>query len=294
MFRPRLISASAALIVACCVGVAAAAPPDDVEQVTTTLPTLNPGQTAWVSTLWRGAPTDATEFELTADPPKGITVSYPENTGGYSSLYKQSTLLADDTDYAAFKVQVGDDVVGEQTIKLKIKYRLTSDDNSGGNGNGNNGNGNGNCGGNGNNGGGNGQGNQGNGNGGDREVTRNLKVTLPVVAFVGPTVEQVTTSVGPIKAGTAAWVDVSYKANKPGVTNAKLTVKPPTGGQITYPNEGTSTGFAADTTLSVGETDSASFKVDTATLQPGNHTLRLDLAYGTGQHLPGTVTLAVS
>ncbi len=410
MFRPRLMSASAALIVACCVGVAAAAPPDDVEQVTTTLPTLNPGQTAWVSTLWRGAPTDATAFELTADPPKGITVSYPENTGGYSSLYKQSTLLADDTDYAAFKVQVGDDVVGERTIKLRITYRLTSEDNCGGNGNGNNGNGNGNCGGNGsngrgnghgnqrtstapttaaptttiaptttaptttaptttaptmtapttttatttaptttnptataptttapanpkkkggndgtsttataaailisataapgggnknngggndngNNGGGNGQGNQGNGNGGDREVTRNLKVTLPVVAFVGPTLEQVTTSVGPIKAGTAAWVDVSYKANKPGVTNAKLTVKPPTGAQIIYPNEGTSTGFAEDTTLSVGETDSASFKVDTGTLQRGNHTLRLDLAYGTGQHLPGTVTLAVS
>ena len=56
--------------------------------------------------------------------PKGITVSYPENTGSFSSLYKQSTLLAGDTDYSSIKVQVGDDVLGNERIKLNVEYRL--------------------------------------------------------------------------------------------------------------------------------------------------------------------------
>ncbi len=125
-------------------------------------------------------------------------------------------------------------------------------------------------------------------------MTRNLKVTLPVVDATGPTVEQVTTSVGPIPARTAQWVSVAYKANKPGVTDASLEVTPPAGATVTYPNEQTSTGFATDSTLSVGETDSASFKIATGTLRPAAYELGLDLAYGRGQHLPGTVTLVVS
>ena len=46
------------------------------------LPALNPGQGAWVSTLWRGASADATSSELTVVQPipQGVSVSYPENT----------------------------------------------------------------------------------------------------------------------------------------------------------------------------------------------------------------------
>ena len=101
----RSCQLAAALLAVCCVGAAGAKPPaDDIEQLTTTLPSLNPGQTAWVSTLWRGASDDATSFRMEADGPSGITISYPENTPGYSSLYKDSTLLAQDTDYASLKV----------------------------------------------------------------------------------------------------------------------------------------------------------------------------------------------
>jgi hypothetical protein len=261
----RTCQLAVALLAACCVGAAGAKPPaDDIEQLTTTLPSLNPGQTAWVSTLWRGASDDATSFRMEADAPSGVTISYPENTPGYSSLYKDSTLLAQDTDYASLKVQVGDDPLGNQTIRLTVTYCFADR---------------GKC------------NNSGNGGG---HVKRKLDVTLPVAAFNGPAVEQVTTSVGPIKAGSAQFVSVAYKANKPGVTNARLTATAPEGATVIYPDEGTSSGFAADTTLSVGETDSASFKIDTGTLQPGSYTVRLDLAYGSGQHLPGTVTLTVN
>jgi hypothetical protein len=262
----RHVSATAAVALFCCVGAAIAAKPsdDDVTQLTTTLPTLHPGQTAWVSTLWRGASVDATSFQMLADAPNGTTVSYPENTPGYSSLYKQSTLLADDTDYAAIKLQVGDKAVGDQTIRLTVTYCLENG---------------GKC--------------NNNGNGGDH-VKRKLDVTLPVVEATGPTVEQVTTSVGPIKAGSAEFVSVSYTANKPGVTNARLTATPPAGATVIYPGERTSSGLSSDPDLSVGETDSASFKIDTGTLKPGGYQVGVNLAYGAGQDLPGSVTLTVN
>ena len=196
---------------AICGAAVAAQPTDDISQVTTTLPTLNPGQTAWVSTLWRGASEDATTFELTVvqPVPKGISVSYPENTGSFSSLYKASTLLAGDTDYSSIKMQVGDTVLGTQHIKLDVEYELAG-----------------------------------------KKQKKKVDVTLPVVEATGPTVEQLTSTAGPIRAGSAGWVDVSYEANKPGVTDARLTATPPAGATVSYPNDGSSSGLAADSAVS--------------------------------------------
>lgn len=283
MTRVRHVSALALLFTVCCLvpAGAMAQPSSDVTLLTSTLPTLNPGQAAWVSTLWHGGCVDATSFQLTASGPAGVGISYPTNTGSYSSLYRDSTLLADDTDYAALKMQVGDSVVGDQKIALAVSYQLAAAGNGNGGGsgnvcNGNNGNG------------------SASGGGNEVSVTRHLEVTLPVVAYSGSAVDLVTTSVGPVAAGSAQWVDVSYKANKPGVSGAQLTVTPPSGATVTYPNNGTSTSFASSADLSVGETDHASFRIDTGSLKPGNYTLGLDLAYGNGTHLPGSVTLVVS
>ena len=62
LLSPRVALAvlAALLLLAVCGAAVAAKPADDVTQVTTTLPALNPGQTGWVSTLWRGASEDAT------------------------------------------------------------------------------------------------------------------------------------------------------------------------------------------------------------------------------------------
>ncbi len=252
---PSLAALAALFLFAVCGAAVAAQPADDITQVTTTLPALNPGQTAWVSTLWRGASSDATSFELTVvEPiPKGISASYPENTGSFSSLYKESTLRAGDTDYSSIKLQVADNVLGNQEIKLNVEYVLSG-----------------------------------------KKQKQKVFVTLPVVEATAPTVEQLTTTAGPIRAGSSEWIEVNYKANKPGVTDARLTATPPAGATVSYPNEGSSSGLATDSTLSVGETDHATFKLDTRTLAPGSYEIRLDLAYGSGQHLPGTLALTVS
>ena len=79
------------------------------------------------------------------------------------------------------------------------------------------------------------------------------------------------------------------------MTDVHLTATPPAGATVIYPNDGSSSGLAADSTLSVGETDHASFKIDTGTLAAGSYEVGLDLIYGNGgQHLPGTLTLTVS
>ncbi len=116
---------------------------------------------------------------------------------------------------------------------------------------------------------------------------------MPVERATGPTVEQVTDAVGPVKAGSAEWLKVYYKANKPGVTGAKLRVTAPDGATVIYPNDGSWSGLASGANLDVGETDYASFKLDTGTLARGSYQLGLDLSYGVGRDLSGDVTLTV-
>jgi hypothetical protein len=240
----------------------------DVTLTTSTLPTLRPGQTAWVSTLWTGAPVDATSFTLRATAPSGITISYPSNTGSYSSLYKQSTLLAADTDYAALKVAVGPNVIGNQTITLAVAYTLGESRSGGSYG--------------------------GSSSGRSTPVTKNLTVTLPVVAATGPAAQLVTTSVGPIKSGAAQYVQISYKGVKPGLTGVAVTVtSKPAGLTVTYPGDRSSSSLSQDSTLDVDETDSAAVRLDTGTLAPGSYPLGVDFAYGANQHVTGTVTLVV-
>lgn len=240
-------------------GAGAAGAPKSVALTTVTLPELHPGQTAWVSTLWKGGNTDAGSFVLRATGPSGISISYPANTGGYSSLYKQATLLADDTDYAALKVTVGADVIGSQTISLALSY-----DEAKGN------------------------------SGKTTAVVKNLTVTLPVVAATGPAAQKLTTAVGPLKSGSAGYVEVAYKGVKPGLTGVSVTVTTkPAGLTVTYPGDRSSSGLSHDSTLDVDETDSAAIRLDTGQLAPGSYQLGLDFAYGAGQHVADTLTLVV-
>jgi hypothetical protein len=252
---------------------AAAAPAVDrtgVTLVSSTLPTLTPGETAWVTTLWRGADADAGSFQLTASAPAGTTVSYPTNTGAFSSLSKQATLLAGDTDYAALKIRVGDAASGSQRIDLTVSYVPGSRS------------------------GGYGSGSGGYGSGGYGRTTEQLQVTLPVVAATGDAVRLLTTSVGPVKAGTAQFVQVSLQGVKPGVTNVAVKVTDPGGATVSYPGDRSSTSLSQDGTLDVGETDTAAFRVDAAKLTPGSYRLGIDIAFGSGQRLPGALTLVVS
>jgi hypothetical protein len=77
LVRLRRIAAFVALAVVCAGAAAAGLHADEIELVTTALPTLHPGQAAWVSTLWRGHVPGRRHFKLTVDAPRGVSVSYP-------------------------------------------------------------------------------------------------------------------------------------------------------------------------------------------------------------------------
>ena len=245
---PRPLAALAALgLFAICGAAVAAQPADDITLVTTTLPALNPGQTAWVSTLWRGASEDATSFELTVVQPipKGITVSYPENTGSHSSLYKQSTLLAGDTDYSSIKLQVGDAVLGERADQAERRIPACRE--------------------------------EAEAEGGRHPAGRRGH---------RPDRRAADAHRRPDQGRFRRMGRRQLQGKQAGRDRRPADRDPPAGATVSYPNDGSSSGFAADSTLSVGETDHASFKLDTGTLAPGSYEVELDLIYGNGAASP--------
>jgi hypothetical protein len=133
------------------------------------------------------------------------------------------------------------------------------------------------------------------GSGRSTPVSKSLTVTLPVVAATGAAAQLLTTTVGPITAGTAQYVQLSFKGVKPRVTGVAVTIATkPAALVVTYPGDRASSSMSQDSTLDVDETDTAAVRLDTANLAPGSYPLGVDLAYGSNQHVTGTVTLVVS
>ena len=143
-----LLATLAALVAAAPPAAAAAA---EVEAITTTTPAMNPGQTAWVSVIWK-ADKNITSFRVTAAPPAGVTVSYPSDRA-YTSLYGSSSLAKNTQDFTAIKVSVPYSASGSVTLPLTVTWKNGSS---------------------------------------NRTATTNL--TIPLVAYAGPDLSLVTTS----------------------------------------------------------------------------------------------------
>ena len=95
-----------------------------VTLLTSELPAMAAGQAGWVSLNWLAGKLDATEFRVTATEASGaVTISYPESTGRYSSLYRESFLLAGGTDYTSFRFEVAGDASSSVEIVFRVSYR---------------------------------------------------------------------------------------------------------------------------------------------------------------------------
>jgi len=65
------------------------------------------GDTAWVAISWKASKADATDFRIVAKTETaGVAISYPENTGSYSSLMDNDTLSAGEIDFTSLKISV--------------------------------------------------------------------------------------------------------------------------------------------------------------------------------------------
>ncbi len=83
------------------------------------------GDTAWVAISWKAKNTDATGFRIVASTnAAGVTISYPENTGAYSSLMDNDTLSAGEIDFTSLKVSVP---YGSKNVNLNVTATWVQD-----------------------------------------------------------------------------------------------------------------------------------------------------------------------
>ncbi len=129
------------------------------------------GTDGWVAVTFTADGGDIENIRMTADPKtKGVTITYPSNTGDHSSLMQNDSLMAGEIDYAAFKLETGTDVNGN-SVNFTINVTMTVD---------------------------------------GKAETAKFEVKAPLAAYTGGQVEQVTDSVGSIAVGEARWVDVAF------------------------------------------------------------------------------------
>jgi len=245
----------------------------DISLTTSSFPSMRPGETAWVATFWHGATVDAHNFRMTASA-AGATISYPTNTGSYSSLYGSSDLLSMATDFAALKITVDDSTTSNVTVDLHVTYDLESGDGRHGPGDRNN---------------------QNRGGRGDTTARwQNLHVTLPVTPYNGPAVTAISTSLGPVSHGATTWVNFSVRGEKPGITSLRATLSAPAGITVAYPAGVTSAGLSQGSTLGVGTTDYFAFQLTVGAIAPGSYSVTLTMSWGGGQHQSATVPVVVT
>jgi len=100
---------------------------DDLAQVTTSAGSVSVGTPAWLGVEWTGIAPVLGNVKMTVNGPAGAIISYPANTGTYTSLHYNDTLVAGETDIARFNVDASAMKPGTYTIDLELSYTKGTD-----------------------------------------------------------------------------------------------------------------------------------------------------------------------
>jgi hypothetical protein len=232
---------------------------DSLGLIVPVLTAMLPGQQGWIGTMWSAA-ADVCDVEITGAGP-GLGVSYPTNTGAFTSFYTNSGLAEGNIDMAAFNLTVPPAATGSVAVTLTVNYRnlppgqiKKSDDlktkkiNCAG-----------------------------------PKGSQSIATTLPVLPFVGPPVIQVTTALTVPPAGPA-WVNITFKGNRPGLDDFRVSLSPPAGMTVGYPGDAASAGLAGSPTLPVAREDFVAVSIDAGGLSPGVHPVPLHATYRGGTY----------
>ncbi|MEV1289722.1 hypothetical protein [Micromonospora sp. NPDC049679] len=266
--RLAVVLVGAAVAVAPLSSAHAAAKDDGVDLVVPVLAAMLPGQQGWVSALW-SANKDICDVKVTVSGP-GLTVSYPTNTGTYTSMYINSALATGNIDYTAFNVTVPSSAGGPVPVTLAVSYtqlppgQIKKDD--------------------------------------DLKTAKfdckgpkgaqTVEATLPVVPVVGAAVAQRTTAVT-VPRTKPTWVNIKFQGRKPGLDNFRVTLSPPAGLTLTYPSDATSAGLQSLAGLPVAREDHVSVRLDAGGLAPGDYQVPVHATY-TGGSYDGKLTVTVT
>ncbi len=222
------------------------------------LPTFLPGQRGWIGLPWT-ATTDVCDVAVTATAP-GATISYPANTASFSSLYTNDALAATNRDYTAFNVALDPSTTRATTVTLRATYTkippgqiAKSDDLTvkepkctGG-----------------------------------QKVTETSTVTLPVGSPSGERAVLETTTAS-VSAGDPTWVPLSFRTQYAGLDDFRVQLNAPSGLEVVYPGDGTSSGLAKAPALPVGGSDAASVRLRATSLDPGTYRIPVRASWNGG------------
>ena len=240
----------------------------DLVLVTTSLPSMAAGQEGWVSLIWT-AETDVCDIEVTAKG-KDFEITYPANTGKFSSLYTNNALAETNLDYTAFRL-TAPAKAGSETIEFEAKFTRLSD--------------------------------SGELKKSDNLVTKDVKdckgssgkvkakVDINVTQSSGPAVELQTTSVD-LRSGGPTWVRLSFRGNQPELDDFRVQVAAPAGFEVVYPDDGSSSGLNNGSRLPVAASDSAAVRLDPLETKPGSYQLPVTATWKGGSW-SGTLKVTV-
>jgi hypothetical protein len=241
---------------------------DGLGLVVPVLAPMLPGQQGWISALWT-ANQDVCDVRVTVAGP-GIIVSYPSNTGDYTSLYTSWGLATGNLDYTAFNVTVPATVTAAVPLTLRITYQLLPP----------------------------GQIKKDDdlrskkfdcqGPKGEQTVTASLPVQVPT----GDSVVQRTTTAS-VARTAPGWVRIVYAGRRAVAGPFRVTVGPVSGLAVSYPGDAKSTGLDAATVPRVGREDYVAVHLDASGVPPGAVRVPVHATWASGR-LDGELVVTVT
>lgn len=171
-----------------------------VRLLTSETAAITRGDDGWVVLNWTafGDVIDGVEdvsVTLRKKAPKDVTVTYPANTGTYTSLWDNDVLSVGEVDFTALHVDVAEGYKKDE-IKLDLNLSFSVE--------------------------------------GERFRERH-SIIVPVVTFTGQPVEQVTHDWGAASPTDARWFEIAFAGLAPAVTDFSVVVVEPAGMAVTYP-----------------------------------------------------------
>ncbi|MGZ5383581.1 MAG: hypothetical protein ACXW1Y_02275 [Acidimicrobiia bacterium] len=254
--KHRTLTAAIAIFLVIGTASPALAAQGEVKLRTKSTATIVAGDSAWVAINWQGKG-ELTDFQVVAEAPSGVEVTYPENTPGFTGLMNGHVLSDKEMDFTALRLSVPYSQTKSFEIKLRVSYasdgRAVQD---------------------------------------DFDVTIPV-----VTYQAKQDIALVTDSLGSIASGESAWTQVDFTGLAPMVEEFDVVVTDPAGLAVSYPSARTSTSLNFNNVLEDSETDFAAIHVDTTGVAPGTYKLGLKVSYTMGgrtKTVDGNLALTVT
>ena len=246
---------------------AASAGPGGVKALTPKTATFAPGQSGWVSVVWRAQETVTDWQTRVTDAPEGVAVTYPDNIHGndadpHTSLYGSQTLVGRTRDFTAFRLSVPYSQTSSFEVTLTSTYRLAEPD-----------------------------------EGGEAETLTAVEtIRVPVEPVTGPAFTQETSRLA-METDRPGWAQITFAGGPGDLAGFEVMLGDlPQGLAVTYPGGGSRTELYGGDILYAGTRDHVAVYLDASELPAGTYTIPFTIEYrtATDQIDTGSVILDVT